>query len=62
MSAEKSGWDKIAEQENASKKKESNKEKITIVTETTSNVSWAIFVVAVAVIAITTLAIVYLLK
>lgn len=62
MSTEKSGWDKIAEQEEKSNKKEATKERISTAVETTSNVSGIIIAVAVAVIAITTLAIIYLLR
>ena len=46
MSTEKSGWDKIAEQEANSVKKENTKEKLRTAAETTSSVSWVIVTIA----------------
>lgn len=62
MSTEKSGWDKIAEQEEQSTKKEKTKENLKVAAETTSNISWIIYVVAVAIIGIIALALIILLK
>ena len=62
MSTEKSGWDKIAEQEEQSTKKEKTKVNLKVAAETTSNISWIIYVVAVAIIGIIALALIILLK
>ena len=62
MSTEKNGWDKIAEQEEQSTKKEKTKENLKIAAETTSNISWIVYLVAVAIIGIVALTMIILLK
>ena len=52
MSTEKSGWDKIDEQENKSVHRNNTRKKFDNAAETVSYVSWIVFVVAVAVIGI----------
>lgn len=53
MSEEKSGWDKIAQQDGQNRKKDETKEKIDTASEVVSSVSWGIYVfVALVVIAV----------